>query len=271
MIPEMSIVTGTRHRPASLKRFLKSIRDTASVPTEVIIADASDTMPLSLLDGDALVNLHVESLEHYHERPRLGTVLGYNAAFRKATGRYVAWFNDDCVLLPGWDRTAIDFMDSHEEVGLGCIYWKDPGGSWYLQSFQSMVYPNFGVFRADVLKQTGGFDERQIFLPLTGKVERLTFYGNDTSAAFLVTDAGYAVCGIPGCKVEHFREQDAERQENYRQHVHGNHGNIAGAVLWQLWNGDPEKQKQFGFEYGYRQLREKYNRFKHLHAPLECN
>lgn len=256
---EMSIVTGTRHRNASLHRFMESAREVASVPTEIIIADASDELtPLEHTFRPPSGN--VVRIERFHESPRLGTVLGYNVAFRKATGRYVAWFNDDCTLLKGWDRMAIEFMDKNTEVGLGAIYWRDPGGSWYLQTFQNMVYPNFGVFRKSVLNQTGGFDDREIFVPLTGKVERLNFYGNDTSAAFLVTDAGYAVCGIPGCKVEHHREQDQERVENNRLHVQGIYGNIAGAVLYELWGGPA----------GYERLREKYNQFRHLHAPITC-
>jgi len=258
---EMSIVTGTRNREKSLSRFLASIRDTASVPTEIIIADASDEYdPLAACKPDARENENVKLIHAFHEKPRLGTCCGYNVAFRKATGRYVAWFNDDCTLLPGWDKTAIEFMDQNQEVGLGALYWRDPGGQWYLQCFQNMVYPNFGVFRKSVLDQTGGFDEREIYVPVTGKVEHLEFYGNDTSAAFLVTDAGYAVCGIPNCKVEHHREQDAERQANNQKYVHGPMGNIAGSVLYELWGG----------EQGYSRLREKYNKFKHLHAPITC-
>src|SRR5690348_1580345 len=127
---EMSIITGTRHRPESLCRFLNSVVDTASVKTEIIVADASDEFPdMHPLNLANIKNENIFSLDRFHEKPRLGTVRGYNVAFRRATGRYVAWFNDDCTLLSGWDRTAIDFMDANPEVGLGAIYWRDPGGS----------------------------------------------------------------------------------------------------------------------------------------------
>lgn len=256
---EMSIVTGTRHRKVSLARFMSSVFATAGVPTEIIIADASDDPPS--IDWTHSWNEYVKSVIHYHESPRLGTVRGYNAAFKKATGRYVAWFNDDCTLLPGWDKIAITWMDKYPELGLGAIYWRDPGASYYyLQSLHNIVYPNFGVFRSDVLKQTGGFDEREVFVPETQKMERLEFYGCDTSAAYLVVDAGYAVAGIPGCKVEHHREPDAERQANYQKHVFGDHGNIAGKILFELWGGLR----------GFERLREKYNRFSYLHQPLTC-
>jgi GT2 family glycosyltransferase len=261
---ELAIVTGTRHRYHSLQRLIASINKTASVSTEIVIADASDELLEVELPID---NPHIKGVERFHESPRLGPNRGYNVAFRKSAEskpRYVVYVNDDCEMVAGWDRIAIDFMDANPEVGLGAIYFRDPGGYWNCQTFQRMFFANIGIYRREAGEQVDWFDEREVFVPELGRMESLRFYGNDVGGSFKILDAGYGVVPIPGCKVEHHREQDETRRENNAEFVHGVNGNLAGMVLWQLWNGIPEMVALHGHEYGYRQLREKYERFRNL-------
>lgn len=266
MTPQLAIVTGTRHRTASLRRFVDSIFRTATVNTAIVIADASDVFDPNIFRYSATGE--ITSIIHYHESPRLGPNKGYNVAFRRAAElkpRFVAFMNDDCECVPGWDRTAIDYMDRFPEIGLGALYFSMDGATgYYCQSFQNLLYANMGVYRREVGELVGWFDEREVYMPELRRMERIKMYGNDTAASFKVIDAGYAVVPIPGTKVIHHREQDEVRQENNREHVHGPRGNIAGQIIWQLWNGDVKRQAEEGHEYGYRRLREKHSQFSYL-------
>lgn len=206
MTPVLSIVCGTRNRRDSYMRFVNSVIRTASVPTELLIGDASDEAYAPMLVPADLRNVvrFVPSVE----TPRVGHVKGYDRLFRMATGKWVCWFNDDCEMVDGWDRIAIDFMESHPEVGIGCIYFRDDTGSglsneYVVQSLYRCVYPNFGVLSREFGDQLGWFDE-SLFL-----------YGADTAIGFSALEAGKAVVPIPGCKTIHYREQDESRAENY--------------------------------------------------------
>lgn len=255
MTPRLTICVGTRNRPKSLMRFLLSACRAATMPTNILIADASDEFsgaPDLPNYGD-----YVEWVDAYHEFPRLLPNQGYDRLVRKPETEYIAFFNDDSECVDGWDEIAVSFMDRHLECGIGCIYWSDPGGTPYLQSFQHLIYANFGIIRKTAGDKSGWFDTREVFVPELQRVERLTFYGNDVGLAFKMIDAGYAVVGIPGCTVKHYREQDEERAENNRRFVQGIEGNTAGRVLYELWGGIR----------GYEALRQKAAKFDYLKVP----
>lgn len=261
MTPDISIISGTRNRPKSLMRMILSACKEATVPTEIIVADASDEFsgPPDVPNyGD-----HVEHVNIFHESPRLGPNKGYNGALRKATGRYQVYVNDDSEFLEGWDKTAIEFMDAHEDVGCGILWWRDPGWKqWNYQTYRGLLFANFGVVRREVGEEVGWFDEREVFVPALGRTQGLCFYGNDVGIGLKIIDAGYGVVPIPNCKILHHREQDEERQENNRQFVFGPEGNFAGAVLHELWGGLE----------GIQRLREKQEKFRHLIPNGEwCN
>ncbi len=153
---EMSIVVGTRNRPEAWKRFLQSVRDTMTVPYEVLVGDASDDPR------------YVEEEEHVRvlvERPRLGYCRGFNRCFWHSKSEYVAFFNDDAVLLSGWDRAALDFMRANPCVAVGAVYFKDSCGhnnspNHTLQSAFGLTVANFGVVKRTLGCDLGWFDER---------------------------------------------------------------------------------------------------------------
>lgn len=264
--PLMSVVTGTKNRPASFDRFLRSAVAAATVPTEIIVSDASDewTYTRDLMER-CKSNPLIVSAYSYHEFPRAGVNMGYHLLCQKGTAKYVTFFNDDAELIPGWDRIAVNFMDEHPDVGIGCLYWRDPHQRWYVQSYARMIYPNFACIRKTAGDKFGWFETRSVVMPDTRREERITMYGMDTALAFKCIDAGFGCVPIPGCKVHHHREQDDVRQQNNREQGLGTpRGSTAGQVIWQLWNGVPEMQAMYGHEYGFNQLREKYEKFRHL-------
>lgn len=262
--PQMMVCTGTRGRPESFERWFQSAVKSATIPTEIIVGDASDEWTYTRDLMQRADNPLIVSAESYHESPRRNVNLGYHDLMQKGTAPYVTFFNDDAECIPGWDKIAVEFMDANPEVGIGCLWWNDPGGRPYVQSFQKMIYPNFACVRRTAGDTFGWFETRSVFVPELGREESITMYGMDTGLAFKCIDAGFGCVPIPGCKVLHHREQDEIRQQNNREHIHKPGGNTAGLVLREIWNGVPEMIALHGHEYGWRQLREKYERFRHL-------
>lgn len=260
--PILTLATGTRHRRESLIRFIDSAVKAATVPTKILIADASDEFINGDLAGVREAKDATVTIEIYHEHPRTNVNLGYDRLCRESTTEFVTFFNDDCSLVPGWDRIALDFMKAHSEVGIGCLYWTDPGGSWYVQTWSGVIYPNFGIIRKSAGDAFGWFETRSVYIAELEREEALSFYGMDCGIALKCVDAGFACVPIPGTRVIHHREQDAERAENFRKHQHDDRrmppGSLPGTILTRLWNGnDPSKP-------GDAMLREKAKRFAYL-------
>ena len=204
--PLLSIVVGTRNRPAIYERFRHSVVTTATVPTVLVVGDASHPYRYAVGGHSGLVETRV-----LHESPPLGMLRGYNRCFRECRGEWVVWFNEDCQLLPGWDKAAIDYMTAHPEVGLGAVYFKDRHeNGTYEDKFRVYEYPrfvphaNFGVLRREFGNEIGWFDERLGW-----------GYGSDSALGLTVIERGKAVARIPGCKCIHHRAWDAEMSANH--------------------------------------------------------
>lgn len=248
LTPQISIVCGTRDRPESFARFVKSLVASATVPTELIVADACEGPPAGYVKqacDEAWKSPFVARIKIDVQRPRLGVVKGYNRCFEMAEAPFVAWFNDDSELLHGWDSVALYFMDKHPEVGMGLLQWRDPHDSWNIQTLYNIPVANFGIVRREVGNAVGWFDDREVFVPDIGQNKRLTFYGCDSSISFSVINAGHQIVPIPGCRVQHYREQDIVRQQNMREHL--KIGHLPGMILSALWGGDE----------GFKRLRDK--------------
>lgn len=196
----LSLVTGTLNRPASFQRLLRSIQDNTSVPWELVVSDASDVSYVPTDDNIVVLP----------ERPRLGCTRAYNRAFRAAKGEWVIWLNDDAEVLPGYAETAIRFMETHPQIGLGALHYSEDGSPFHINSAWGVPYANFGILRRELGNQFGFFDES------------LIMYGCDNSITFRVLLAGYGVSDIPGTRIIHHSEKDHLRTENQQHRRHDN-------------------------------------------------
>jgi len=223
---KLSIVTGTRNRPKSWARFLASAKAAATVETEIVVVDAS-TGPQWSQSGyvteRGVPPYHFDIRLIREGETRLGPIRGYNLGYREARGEYVVWLNDDCELIPGWDATAIEFMEANPACGMGVIYFKDHfgelgagdadgdplafGASYVNQVIFGIVYANFGIMRREVGESVGWHSEDIGFM-----------YGGDTDFAFKMIMAGHQVLAIPECRVIHWRQRDDERAETIEQY-----------------------------------------------------
>lgn len=202
----ISIVTGTKDRPESFERFVNSVHEHTEHPYELVVADASE--------GERYVwepnkpRREFLGLKHLYENPPLGTLRGYNAAFRQCTQEFVVWFNDDAELLPGWDREAVLQMNAAPDVGMGIIYFRDHDMNGFQVKFKHQHYfdvpvPNFGFVRREVGEKLGWFDES------LGNM-----YGCDTDFGMQMIVSGYGVMPLWGCRCLHYRVMDQQRSEN---------------------------------------------------------
>lgn len=209
MQPILSLITGTRNRPADFRRLVDSIEKHTTVEWELVASDASD----SPIENEAVATDETwPKIRIIPERPRLGCTKGYNRAFRRARGTWCLWLNDDCEVMPGYAEAAINFMETHPEIGLGALYYADAGTreSFHINKCGfNMEYANFGILRRELGNQIGWMDDE------------LSMYGNDNSLAYRVLLAGKGIAGIADAKIFHHATQDKHRVENneyeYRQ------------------------------------------------------
>lgn len=192
MTPVLSLVTGKVGRDASFQRLVDSIVAHTDVDWELIVADASEAPYVPT----------TAQIRVLHEVPRLGCSKAYNRAFREATGEWVLWLNDDAEVLPGYATTAIRFMEAHPRIGLGALHYTEGETPFHVNSAWGVPYANFGILRRSLGNEIGWFDES------------LEMYGCDNSITLKVLLAGHGVSDIPGARVIHHSEQDANRAEN---------------------------------------------------------
>lgn len=110
----LTVIVPTFNRNLDLARCLASIRDNSSeceilVPhpeTDRELAEiCASFRALEYLDGSRAGGKRVKSL---------WAVI--NEGIARASNRYVAWLNDDCVVLPDWDAKALSYF--RDDVGL---------------------------------------------------------------------------------------------------------------------------------------------------------
>lgn len=116
----LSVVMSTFNRPDDTLRFLESLEKTETRPGvqwEVIVVDngSTDRTPDVVRSYIARAGYALQLISE----ARKGRSSGINAGIRAATGRYLAFTDDDIVVTPDWVQGIIDYLDRHPEAG--CI------------------------------------------------------------------------------------------------------------------------------------------------------
>lgn len=156
---EVSVVLGTIDRRDLLVECLAAVRMAAgALPYEIVVCDGGSTdgtLELLRMQPDVLLIEHGE---------RRGAVKAYNDCFKKATGRYVAWINDDLILAPGTLPAAVEMLESDAGLGLVGIPYTNPGSKARCLSTvpvggKAMPYAWFGMVRKADCEWFGWFSE----------------------------------------------------------------------------------------------------------------
>jgi GT2 family glycosyltransferase len=169
--PLVSIVVPTCNRINRLKRCIEKLRENVSVPREIVVVAAPNA------DGTTEW-LHQQSdLVTILEHEREGAVKAFNKGFRRATGQFVSWLNDDAYPLPGAVEAAIDMIERSDcqDVGMVAFYhnWhqernlldcvEHKGERYEVYAVRGLPYANFGLLRRSLLNEIDFADERFYF------------------------------------------------------------------------------------------------------------
>jgi O-antigen biosynthesis protein len=213
--PRVSIVIPVYNKIAYTAACLRSLAaDTDSVAFEVIVVDdgSSDATPQRL--GE------ISGIRSIRNEQNLGFVGSCNAGAACATGEFVAFLNNDTVVVAGWLQALLRCFDEEPDAGLagarlvypdgrlqeaGGIVFSD-GSGWNYGRFDDPADPRYNfrrevdycsgaaiVLRRDFFVSLGGFDTR--YAPA---------YYEDTDLAFAVRAAGKNVFYEPRATVIHF-------------------------------------------------------------------
>jgi GT2 family glycosyltransferase len=170
---DVSVVVCTRDRPDELRLCLESLGALRAPPREIIVIDNSPADPRT---RDVCADFPVAHVPEHVP----GTARARNRGILEASGRLVAFTDDDCVVDPGWlDDLAGAFTDPLVMAVAGYVgplELKTPAQYLFHQhggfgrAFQPMVLSGpetkacgFGdgnvVFRRDVFEEIGLFSE----------------------------------------------------------------------------------------------------------------
>ena len=171
MRSEVDVVIPTFRRPEALASCLKSLEKQTMAPASIEVIDDSET--------------------------DYGPGVSRNIGWKRGSGRYVAFIDDDCLAEQDWIE-SLEKMFSENEIGgiEGGITTTDENGEkidfnppnrFRWNRFKTA---NLAV-RRDVLEEIGGFDERY------------HMHREDTDLAWRVIDAGFKMAWVPQCRVHH--------------------------------------------------------------------
>lgn len=202
--PKVSIIFGTVDRVSCVENLMRSITQyTPPIDYQVIIVDGSD-------QGSAWVSAcKYPHTECFGVSRSLGFAKAYNSGAQIATGDYLVWLNDDCLVTPRWLERTVAFMVSHPNVGIGGLRFNEGLRVCVEQRIYNRYYANFGCIPMKLWKILGGFDGR------------FHSYGADTDLSFRTLSRGLAVMPIPRVAVTHLRVQDALRHVMSKERSNG--------------------------------------------------
>jgi glycosyltransferase involved in cell wall biosynthesis len=113
MNPLISIVTPSFNQAQFLQRTIESVLSQADANIEYILVDGGST------DGSLeIIHSYADRLAHWESIPDQGQTDAINKGFARATGKYLAWLNSDDVYQPGAVADAVDYLESHPQVGM---------------------------------------------------------------------------------------------------------------------------------------------------------
>lgn len=203
---DISIVTGTYNRLASLKRFVTSVRQSVGdFSYEIVLVDGGST------DGTIKWCKEQSDVVLIEQGSLLGAVKAFNAGAVAARGRYVILANDDIAFVDESILRAFAFMERYRSVGIGCFYQNRNGQDWHVERMP-VVSPT-GV-------QGSGWYGQVCIVPkwLGDKVgwwgDYLHTYGGDNEMSCNVLEAGYHVAPIECACIADYEVQDNLRQLN---------------------------------------------------------
>lgn len=112
-LPLVSIVTPSLNQAPYLEAAMQSVFAQEYPNIEYILIDGGST------DGSVdFIKQCAAQLAYWISEPDRGQTDAINKGFARATGKYLAWLNADDRLNPTAMSEAVDFLESHSDVGM---------------------------------------------------------------------------------------------------------------------------------------------------------
>ena len=234
MKPEITVVICTFNRYDLLPEAIASIelQDFAEDAYELIVVDNSDDLAgrERFLDG-----LEIACNHRYINEARPGLSRARNIGTNAASGRIVAFMDDDAKASPGWLTHIADTFSRHERAGIagGPVrpIWPVPRPSWlhpWLDGYLTILDRGTVIrpllpdewlagtniaFRTDALKEAGLFPENM------GRIGRLLLSNEELVVSEKIREMGYEVVYNPEVIVQHRVHAERANQAWMRRRV----------------------------------------------------
>ena len=202
--PDISVVVPTHNRAGRCAALVRRLAEqTIGVARfEVLVVDDCSTDDTARVLA-ALVDQVPYRLVPLRTPVNGGPAAARNIGWRAASGRVVAFMDDDCLPEDGWLAAGLAAFDADAGLGVAQGCTRAPDGvdvsklqGWYVWRVITSATPYFDAcnifYRRAALEQTGGFDEQIAWWSThPGPGSTPVAWGEDTTAGWSVVEAGW--------------------------------------------------------------------------------
>jgi hypothetical protein len=222
----LSIVSGTYNRLASLQRMVESVRKSVlSLTYEIILVDGGST------DGTLEWARKQHDVILLEQGELLGAIKAFNAGAELAKGKYVAFLNDDIEVYEATLFAAYTYFEEHPNTGQIAFENKianpqgDPNRTSY-GSYNGYLYGQCSM-TPKVLGDLAGWWGN----------EGMRTYAGDTRFSLRLWELGYPTVKVPGCAIVDHVVVDELRKVNNETHRGPGQGHPDTDLFLEHWQG----------------------------------
>lgn len=114
----LSICIPTYNRPLELKRMLESIDSNKIEDIDIVISENCSAKQKETREQVELFKAKSKYQVHYYENEQnIGYDKNIRALVQRATGKFIMFFSDDDIFMPGALDEFIEFVREHQDVG----------------------------------------------------------------------------------------------------------------------------------------------------------
>lgn len=213
----ISIVLGTFNRFDLLKLTIQSIREELQYflsGHEIIVIDGGSTDGSLewLIQQKDIITIVQHNRGEWLGKPIERKSWGYfmNLGFKAAQGKYICMISDDCLIIPGAIRNAVQLfeekLNQKKKIGAIAFYYRNYpfDAHYFVQIPQGRMIINHGLYLKSALEKVNYIDETTY-----------QFYFADADLSFRLWKAGFKIIDSPTSFIEHYiDEAEKIRSEN---------------------------------------------------------